>query len=111
MKIFPFPVQDFETDKFERVVGIIEGLAQSASNVVIFKDEPLLWFQFYLGLYLKRPTFVLIKKRDLSSEISYQLRYPLVKTTVVEKFDEKAMEKFTATISTWVKRDEGLNNK
>lgn len=102
MKVFPIQSDD---PRVERAVGILEGMTQSNCNVVIFNDTPELWFQFYLGLYLEKTTFILIKKRDTSDERLSYFRFRGAHVTVADDFDTKAMEDFARKIELWVKRE------
>jgi hypothetical protein len=93
-------------ERIDRVGGILDGLTQSATNAVIFRDSPEVWFQFFLGLYLDKPTFVLIEKKDLGSATAWMLNRPNVYIVDVEKMDDDdELRRFAETIETWVKKE------
>jgi len=47
-----------------RVRQIIEAMKECHLNLVLFRDCPEVWMQFYMGLYLKKPTGVIIERGD-----------------------------------------------
>jgi len=47
-----------------RVRQIIESMKECQLNIVLFRDSPEVWMQFYMGLYLKKPTGVIIERGD-----------------------------------------------
>ena len=83
----------------DKIVHVITGLAHSKINIVIFnKDDPEIWFQFYMGLYLGMPTIVQIDKRYLPLKTMMN-KYPLVKRIIeVEKYDDTAITNLADTI-------------
>jgi len=79
--------------KVDEIVSVITGLAHSKINVVIFKDVPELWFQFYMGLYLEMPTVVVMEKRYIPLKTMVN-KYPLVKRIIeVEVYNEEEANK------------------
>lgn len=101
MKIFPIHSDD---KRVERVCSILDGLTQSGANAVIFRNEPEVWFQFYLGLYLGKPTFVIIQKKDNTGITAFQLKVPNVHITEVDEFNDKALEDFAGNLAKGVNR-------
>jgi hypothetical protein len=55
--------------RLRRARAIVEGLENSELNLILMTrlDEEI-WFQYYLGLYLQKPIFILAKK-DIEHEI------------------------------------------
>jgi hypothetical protein len=43
---------------------IVEGMKKSGLNIVLFRDCPEVWMQFYMGLFLKKETAVIIERGD-----------------------------------------------
>ena len=84
--------------KADQIVSTITGLAHSRINVVIFKDIPELWFQFYMGLYLEMPTIVVIEKKYLPLKTMIN-KYPLVKRIVeIEEYNGEEANKLASIL-------------
>lgn len=55
-------VIDYE--KYKRIAGIVQGLQESDVNIILFRDDPEVWFQYYLGLFLNKKTCIVCEERD-----------------------------------------------
>ena len=66
----------------ERVLKIIHGMQVSDVNLILFRDCPEVWMQYYMGLYFNRPTFIIslgkhkkIVDKLLNDELVVQVEY------------------------------------
>lgn len=66
------------------ILNILGGLDKSEYNFVLFKDTPELLMQYYMGLYLKKPTIVVVRKED-EKKARKMLIDPLVKEIIITK--------------------------
>lgn len=51
-------------DYVERVLGIIEGMQRSDVNLILFRNEPDVLLQYYMGLYFEKKTFVIAEEKE-----------------------------------------------
>ena len=50
--------------KVKRARQIIEGMQKSHLNLILFRDDEEVWFQYYLSQFLGKPTFIIALKSD-----------------------------------------------
>jgi len=85
-----------EQEKIRRATSIVDGMSRSACNAVLFDHgSPEVWFQFYLGLYLDKPTIIMIKAKNITDETEAKFAHPLVKkVVVVEEYNDASAQLF-----------------
>jgi len=78
-------------DKLVRTRQIVEGMSSSDMNLVIFRDEPEVWMQYYMSMFLKKKTYVVAeaKHKDLLWNRKVNLTSKLF---LVPVFSEKAFD-------------------
>ena len=82
-------------DIFNRLVRtrqIVEGMQSSDMNLVLFRDEPEVWMQYYMSMFLKKSTYVIAeqKHKDLLWSRGVHLTS---KVFMVPQFNEKYFDK------------------
>ena len=73
-------------DKYKRIAGIVEGMQESDINLLMFRDEPEVWFQYYLGTYLRKKTCIICEEKDFNIVDKLKEKRSIVK---VKTFDDK----------------------
>jgi hypothetical protein len=79
-----------------RVRQIVEAMKECQLNLVLFRDCPEVWMQFYMGLYLKKPTAVIIERGDTKS-IDLLTHYG-VHLGIVDDFSEAELKRIMKQI-------------
>jgi hypothetical protein len=78
----------------QRARQIIEAMKQSECNIVLFRDCPEVWMQYYMGIYLKKPTYVIVKRSDIPVTKDRFGEYALQRgITFVNDFSESELKK------------------
>ena len=62
--------------KLKKAIYVAAGLAKSNNNLIIFKDDPEVWYQYYLGLHFGVPTVIVFEKKD--KDIVSKLKHDLI---------------------------------
>jgi hypothetical protein len=60
-------------DKINRIRSIVEGMDKSNINLVLFRDVPEVWMQYYMGKFLDRPTLLLCREEDIETLKYYKV--------------------------------------
>lgn len=47
-----------------RVLGIIRGIQESNYNLVLFRNCPEVWMQYYMGIFFERTTYIIALEKD-----------------------------------------------
>lgn len=88
--------------KVLQIVHVCTRLANSKWNVVIFRDDPWLYIQYYIGLFLQMPTILIIRKTD--KYFAKRLKHDLLKHIIlVDEFDEADSKVVADLIASYVK--------
>lgn len=86
----------------EKMIRNVVAMSKSATNAVIFKDDPWLWWQYYTGLSFKRPTFIIMLEKD--KKFAKLFTDPLVKKIYfLKEWDETKIDEVAEEISKFVK--------
>lgn len=90
-----------EEEKNKRVDFIFYGMKNSGANAIIFDHgSPEVWFQFYLGLFLDKPTAIIIRKKHVTDETEEKFSHPLVRfVMVVDEMTDKTAEVFSQRLA------------
>lgn len=79
-------------EKMSRVARIVAAMPDCTYNLVLFDDDPEVWFQYYLGLYFGKPTILIMKEAD-KGKFAARLYHPYVKKIIsVPDFTEEYVE-------------------
>ena len=74
-----------------RVLGIILGMQESDFNLLLFRNCPEIWMQYYMGLFFDRDTYIIALEQDRSA--LKRMRSHLVKhVEYVINFNPKIIE-------------------
>jgi hypothetical protein len=88
---------------------IVEGMKKSGLNIVLFRDCPEVWMQFYMGLFLKKETAVIIERGD-TKNIDRLTHYG-VHLGLVDDFSESELRRIMDQISKEVEYGSEGSNK
>lgn len=80
-------------NQWKRLAGIINGLTESEINLIVWRPDPEVLFQFYLGIYLNKPTYILIKDEDMESLTPHRNYSKIKGVHVVKDFSEENLKK------------------
>lgn len=84
--------------------NMIAGINKSVVNVVFFKDMPQYWIQYHVGIYLKRPTFVVIRKED-KKRFAKRFNHELVQEVYdVAEFTQQTVDMIAGKINIYLER-------
>lgn len=93
-------------EKTKWINRILIQMNLSKINLVIFKDDPQLWLQYYFGLYFNKPTIVMIKNVD-NEKFGSLFQNPLVKEMIVlEDFTEDVLKEVADRVKKTVDENE-----
>lgn len=88
----------------QTIVSNILGMVKSKWNVVMFKNDTYVWSQYFVGLTLKMPTLVVVKKSD-AKWIPVLKDNPLVKAIFsIEDFKEPYSSHIADKIAHYIKQ-------
>lgn len=91
-------------EKVKKAQNTVEGMRQSANNALIFRDSPEVWFQYYLGIFLEKPTIIMAQDKDLTESIRLIFaRERLIRDVmIVDEFNEENTIKFAKKIALFI---------
>ncbi len=80
-----------------RVLGIIHGMQESDFNLILFRNCPEVWMQYYMGIFFERTTYIIALEKDRPA--LKKIRSYLVKhVEYVTNFNPKIIEAAVANI-------------
>ena len=84
----------------KNILNIFYGMATSDINLVIFRDEPIVWMQYYLGIHLGKRTYIIIREDDATENTIIRLQGKIIK---VKEFNSEEIDKIVKQIGEEVK--------
>lgn len=84
------------------LMKVITGFMQAKWNVVVFNDTPWLYVQFWVGIFLEKPTILVVRKSD--KYFVKRLKHPLVKKVIeVNSFEEATSKEVADEVAKFTK--------
>lgn len=84
------------------ILQVADRLSRTKWNVVVFRDTPWLYAQYYLGLTLGTKTILVIRKQD--KYFAKRLKHELLKhVIVINNYGDENAKEVTETINKIVK--------
>lgn len=84
------------------ILQVADRLSRTKWNVVVFRDTPWLYAQYYLGLTLNVKTILIIRKQD--KYFAKRLKHPMLKhIIVISNYGDENAKEVTETINKIVK--------
>lgn len=83
-------------DRFKevkRVTEIIRGMMASDVNLIIFRNEPEVWFQYWLGLYMQKPTYIICEECHSNLIYSQEANELVKEIKVIKEFSQENIER------------------
>lgn len=85
------------------IVQQMLGMVRSRWSVVMFKNTPLVWLQYFAGISMGMPTIMVVKKSD--AEWIPSMKHPLVKAVFqIEEFKEPYAGHMSEKIARFIKK-------
>ena len=84
----------------KNILNIFYGMTASNINIVLFRDEPIVWMQYYLGIHLGKRTYIIIREDDATENTIIRLQGQIIK---VKEFDSEEIDKIVKQIGEEVK--------
>lgn len=74
--------------KLVQVIQMGTRMTMTKWNIVVFKDDPWLYIQYYLGIYLQVPTILIVRKSD--KYFAKRLKNPYLKhLIIIDKYGDE----------------------
>jgi len=90
--------------KTTEIVKQLLGMNQSKWNLLMFRNEPWVWAQYFLGLCLEMPTLVIIRRKDTAAYMPL-LKHKLVKAFFeIDEFTKNTSEEVADKIAKYIKK-------
>lgn len=88
-------------EEIKNVLNIAYGMVSSDINVVLFRDNPEVWMQYYMGMHLGKKTYIIIREEDAKENTIIRLQGKIIK---VREFTNDELDKAVKQINDEVKK-------
>jgi len=97
-----------DINKKVRLEMLLKAMHVSDLNIILFRNDPEVLFQLYLGFYLGKPTFIICLD-ELVEEVRLHTKHSLVKgVLIVKKYDKEGLRDVMKKISEMAKKEKIL---
>lgn len=99
-------VQDMQAKLDPKVVEVIRQatrISLSKYSVVVFKDTPWIYVQFWISVHLGKPTILICRNKD--KYFAKRLKHPMLKHVLyINEYGEENSEKVASVLSKIMKK-------
>jgi hypothetical protein len=84
--------------EMNRILEIVKGMAQCNINLILFRNDPEVWMQYYMSVYLKKVMVVACREEDRPF-VEIMKTEPLVTEILyTDKFDDEFFKKLVKRV-------------